>query len=289
MNSYVTLPAPAGIGAGAAVDVSLMAATKTVGSIQSAGTVVVIEVALDAGGTKWAPIFSFNNTGQTTLQVASHWMRARVIAFPTGGSAPDVSVGAPDATAQFVTLVAPAGNADGAAVDVTAMDAFKTIQVSGAFEGVLSIFISEDGVDYAKLCQFTSAGEQSLIVVPKFMRVHRAGVTNTSATPPTVLVASAPIGTGGGGGGSGTEQNYVYTITGAEVGFGTANVTIPLQHPKPSTAYIAIAVDGGRVDTTLVMYSTPVAQYTLTTFQVAATQIPAIGDKIVVSIADITP
>lgn len=91
---------------------------------------------------------------------------------------------------------------------------------------------------------------------------------------------------GNGGGSSVGAQVYTYTILGTEPGFGTDDVTVPLETPKLSTSYQAIATDGGRVDSAQIFYTCPVAGYGLNTIVVHGTSAPAVGDKINITVLD---
>ena len=83
-------------------------------------------------------------------------------------------------------------------------------------------------------------------------------------------------------------QSFVYTVTGAEVGFGTNTITVPLPAPRASTAYIALASDGGKINGNQTVASCPVAGYTLATVDVVTSAIAAIGDKLVIFVTDTT-
>jgi hypothetical protein len=194
MNLFVGLPAPAGIGAGAATDVSLLAATKTIVYAATPGVVVVVDISNDVGATKWTPVATLNHTGETTIAIVARWMRARVIAF-VGSVAPSIEVGAENGPAIFATLTVPPGNGIGAAIDVSTLEAFKTAQVGGALDGELRIEVSQDGVEFAPVYLFSSPSQQSQIVVARFARVQRFGV-HGSLPVPVVTLGAAPLGTG---------------------------------------------------------------------------------------------
>ena len=122
-TAFVNLPAPAGNGSGAAVDVSGLALDKTIVNGGNGGIFepfVSIEISNDAGATKWTEIFTFSGPNDITLPVACHWMRATVSNY-RGGGAPQVDAGSDVGAASFVTLVAPATDGSGAAVATNAV------------------------------------------------------------------------------------------------------------------------------------------------------------------------
>lgn len=165
MDQYLNLPVPASIGAGAAVDVSKMGATKTivVGGVSGGGS-VVIEYATDDTGTIWAemPNGVFTAPGRTTLQFAARWMRAR-----NNGASGNADVGAASTGASFLLL--PAG---GAQVDISTMrSSLKTAVAPGA----CNVEVSEDGVSWSQVFSFQQRGGQTGIVIGRYARVTGGG------------------------------------------------------------------------------------------------------------------
>jgi len=195
---FNALPAPAANGSGAAVDVSAYGGKKTIvveGNGSSMEPFVLIEVALDAAGVNWSPLTMFHRPGEVTVTVACRWMRATVANY-RGGGAPTVNVGGEDDSTVFATLVAPAGNGDGVGVDVSALPTFKTVQVTDAFKGCVTIEVSNDGgATYSLAMAFlpNTPGIQSAELVGQFMRVNRSGVSGGSVGLPIVTVAGAPV------------------------------------------------------------------------------------------------
>lgn len=93
----------------------------------------------------------------------------------------------------FVSLPVPAGNGVGAAVDVSAMGAFKTIAVVGGFQAVLSVEVSEDGINFGPLITFTSPDVESVETATQWMRVRIAGY-EAGALPTSVTIGSNDLG-----------------------------------------------------------------------------------------------
>jgi hypothetical protein len=202
---FVNLPALAGNGAGAAVATHDLAATKTIvngGNGYIFEPQVNIEIANDAAGVNWVPLYTFSQGNRdVTLNVVARWMRT-VVSNYRGGGAPVVDVGADQEDASFATLVAPAGNGNGASVATDALPLFKTVEVTSPFRGTVLIQISEDGNDWSTQMSFTAPGQQSMPFTAAFMRVARAGVPLVDPGLPVVDIA-ANGGPGGGGGGGG--------------------------------------------------------------------------------------
>lgn len=240
---FLALPAPAANGAGVAVDVSTMGATKSIvveGNGSDTEPFVVIEIANDAAGVKWTSLVMFWKPGEKTVAVACRWMRARVTNYQ-GGGAPMVSVGGEDDGTSFATLVAPANNGNGAGVDVSLLPAYKTIQVKGAFEGCLNIEISNDGgVKYSLLASFqpNRNGLWSGVVVADFMRINRSGIPAGASPGLPVINVGASSQAGGGATGISIENagvplaggpfdtlNLLGTLSAINGGGGTADVT----------------------------------------------------------------
>jgi hypothetical protein len=201
-NQFASLPAPAGNGSGAPVDVSTFGGLKTISYANNGfrfPATVTIEFSNEFVPTNFTPLKVFGIPGEVSIPVAAHWMRATVSNY-RGGGAPVVSVGGDDAGTQFSTLTATAGNGNGAGVDVSDLEAFKTIHVATAFRGVLNIEASEDGgVSYSTVCSFYGPGYRTLVFTAEFMRVTRAGVPGNSPGLPIVNVgASAGAGASSG-------------------------------------------------------------------------------------------
>ena len=81
------------------------------------------------------------------------------------------------------------------------------------------------------------------------------------------------------------EQSFQYTFNGAEPGFGTDTVRIPLLFAMPNSSYQAIVTDAGRQDGDQVFYTAPHGSYSTNTVDVVCTGIPQLGDKIFVFVA----
>lgn len=208
-NQFLNLPAPASNSAGAAVDVSALGATKTV-VVKGNGTAfepfVVIEATNDPSHLEWTPVWQFNKPGERTFNVACAFMRARVTGYVQGG-APTVDVGSSDIGTQSATLVATAGNGDGAGVDVSTLGDFTTIQVAGTYKGAVNIQVSNDGGSSWALADgfsFVDKGSPqmySAILTANFFRVSRSGIPDREPNPglPVIYACGSELGSGGGG------------------------------------------------------------------------------------------
>lgn len=239
-NQFVALPAPAGNGSGAAVDVSTFGAQKTFTVADAAGAFVTIEMSNQLVPTNWAPVVTLSR-GERTINIAARWMRATVSNYQ--GGVPIVNIGGDDSGASFATPVAPPANGAGVAIDVSALPPFKTVHIATAFQGALQIQISEDGgATYATALSFNSPGQQSAQFAASFIKVTRNGVPGTASGAPIVNIAAteSPGVPAGDGSGVDVEDEGVPIVTpattldfvGAGVtvtsgGGGVATVTIP--------------------------------------------------------------
>ena len=202
-NLFTNIPAPAGNGSGAPVDLSAYGASKTItvgGSWPpTLQPTINIEINNDAAqGGSWAPVATFQGAGSTTIQVACRFMRATVSNFKSG-SAPNVNVGGTDNGTLFAAPVATAGNGTGASVDVSALGEFKTVQVGGAFRGTAVIEISEDsGVSFQSVTSFNNPGLFTSVYAATHMRVRRTGVPTNNPGLPIVNVGAVDPSGGGG-------------------------------------------------------------------------------------------
>ncbi len=192
-NQFVTLPAPAGNGSGAAVDTSTFGGLRTITNSGNGFTfepTVTIEFSNEAVPVNWAPLWIFGKPGEKNVVVAARWMRATVSNY-RGGGAPVVDVGGDDSGAQYAQLPVTPGNGLGAAVDVSGMDSFKTVHVGGAFRGAMNIEISEDGgATYSQVATFYGPGHKTLELVAEFMRVRRTAVPQIRPGNPVVWVGA---------------------------------------------------------------------------------------------------
>lgn len=195
----VDLPAPAANGSGAAVDCSALGPTRTI-TVSSDQAFVIVEVSNQDSPTKWAPLASFLASGEQTGVCAAKWMRATVTNYESG-DAPTVSVGAEEATsAVYTELETTAGSGTGAAVDISTMPPFKTVQVAGIWSGCVSIEVSVDGgVSYEEAFSFQSqqSGIQSRVVQADFVRVTRSGVSSKHPGRPIVSIGGAMVDSSG--------------------------------------------------------------------------------------------
>jgi hypothetical protein len=199
-NIFQPIVAPAANESGAATDFSTFGPIKTIiVSHPVAGPwpigkqpVIVIEVNNDVTPNgSWAPLCSFQGAGVKQVVCAARWMRATVKNYP-GVGAPIVNVGGTDEGCLFATLVAPADDGAGAAVDVSGLDILKTVQIGNAFTGTLDIEVSTDeaGTYWASIASFDNPGQQNMSSVARWARVRRSGVTSGDA--PLVTMGAAP-------------------------------------------------------------------------------------------------
>jgi parallel beta-helix repeat protein len=190
-NVFLSIPVPAADGAGAAVDVSTMGRTKTFVIGGGFRATVNVEYAVDAMGTIWAPIGTFHQSGNLTIDVACLWLRAVTSDYVSG--APNLDVGADDAGATAAALLS-----DGAAVDISTLARFKTVIVPYGFTGTVDL--SEDGVVWAQIFGFSAQqpNAQSREVFGQYARCR--GTVNGVAAG--CSIAGADNDSGGGGGGA---------------------------------------------------------------------------------------
>ncbi len=218
-NVFQSVIAPAGNGAGAPVDFSTFGGEKT---IIVSGTWTLLPTinlefnnATNSADGSWAPLVTFQGRGIAVKDVACKWIRARVSNF-RGGQAPVINIAGNDNGTTLVELVVPAGNGVGAATDVSALGAFKTLQIGGAFSGVVIVEVSADGItEWATAFSSNNQGSQNAELVANWARVVRSGVTTIGGTPVVALGGTEPGGGGGGGSvGPGT-VNTLAKFTGA--------------------------------------------------------------------------
>ena len=286
-NVFVNLPAPAGgNGAGAAVDVSSMGSLKTIVVGGNANATINIEInnatlAINGG---WTPVATVQNSGEKTIEVAARWMRMRVSGYNVHvGGAPTADVGATDDGPQFATLIAPVGDGAGAAVDVSALGLFKTVQVAAAFRGMTIIEVSEDGAEWAQPFAFQTPGFQNLVIAAEFMRVRRNGVPLVNPGLPEVFVAAVDIGSGGGGD-TGSAQRFQYTVTGLEPDL--TELEIPLPAARANAAYLVWATQ--EEATNQVAMSVDTGSKTINDFILSLSGEAAVGDIFTFQVADPT-
>jgi hypothetical protein len=190
-NLFVNLPVAAGDGAGAGQDTAGMGKEKTI-TVQGAGMtgVVNVQISLDGGAT-WGTIASFTAPGKQILPFAASQMRTLRAGF-AGGTLPNVDVAADDDGAVFVQPAVPAADGTGANTDISTHGDWKTLQVTGAFTGVLIVQFSEDGTDWLEFDEFvfTTPSMASRAFTANLMRVVRRG---TAATPGLPVVSMGSI------------------------------------------------------------------------------------------------
>lgn len=239
-NTIVNLPLPVANGAGAAVAVSTMGATKTVivtGSFP--GCSLIIEASVD-GGTVFAPVVLFQDgADDEVVGVVADHLRVRVTgrksAVPFSAT---VDVGGPTDTPLFADLPMPVLNGPGTSVDISTFADFLTMIAGGSFQGAaIVIEISDDNTDFAPLSSFAGRGGlRSRVVTANWIRVNVSG--RKSAVP---FTGSVSIGAGNltsGGGGSGT---------GVDVQLDGADVTNPADTLNFHSPGVLVTDGGGGV------------------------------------------
>lgn len=237
--TFVSLPLPALNGPGTSVDVSTIAANKTVvvsGSLN--GAVIDIEASVD-GGIEWAPLVSFQATETKYVTVAALKMRAnvkgRTLVLPFSAA---VGVGGVTITAATaINLPMPAMNGPGTAVLASSLASVKTAIVGGDFNGVtITVEASQDGgTSFAPVGQF--ANRTGSITIPGLEAEYlRVNVSGRSAPVPFTATLDVGAADGGGGGGGSSVLAFTYTATGLEGDVFT--VTLPTS--MPSADYVVV-------------------------------------------------
>ncbi len=196
-NVFVNLAVPAGVGVGAGSSVATMGPEKTVTVQGPFGGAVIIELSMD--GSTWAQVETFTQPGKKIINFPASEIRVRRSGAVSG--TPNVDVAANDNGASFATLVSPATDGVGAAVDVSTLGTFNAVTVLGAFSGAVVIEISEDNTDWAQCMVFTAQGIQAKNFTAQFMRVRKKGTT-TAGTPVVQVGAADDAASGASSGGS---------------------------------------------------------------------------------------
>lgn len=186
-NVFLNIPVPVTDGVGAAVDVSAMGKTKSFVIGGSFRACVNVEYAIGDAPTDWAPLATFLQAGNLTIDIACQWIRAVTTEAQSGAA--NLDVGSNDAGIVFATLPG-----DGTSTDISALPGFKTVVVPSLFVGTIEV--SEDGVSWAQAFSFQTgaAAGQSREIYGQFARVNPVG----AALP--VHIAGSDNGGGGGAG-----------------------------------------------------------------------------------------
>lgn len=281
-NIYVNLPVPSANGSGAAVDISGKGALKTIILSGDANARVNIEINNDVvPNGSWSAVATFANPGAQTIMAAARWMRATVVGYK--GGTPQVDIGSTDGGSLFAALPVTPSTGAGAAVDVSALGNFKTVTVGDDFRGNVLIEASEDGVDHwATAFSFLNAGNQSMLIAAKWMRVRRVGVPTIAPGLPIVNVGGSND-TGGGGGGVVTDS-FIFVATGAE----GDTFPVPLPLVRADVNYVAHVTGAGFAGGFLIL-DAPVAGYALDHIQVKTSAPVVAGDRIAVTVTNQVP
>lgn len=210
MNLFLSIPVPAANGVGAAVDVSAMAKTKSIVCGGGFDATVNVEYSTDdAGNGPWAPLATFHQSGNLTIDVAAHWMRAVTSAYKGGTS--NLDVGASDDGTVFALLTS-----DGSPVDISALPVLKTVVTPSGFAG--NIELSEDGVSWAQIFSFQNGGGATRRIVAQFARSMGGadvwiGGANENGAAAGARFANARVNQDGT-----TVCSHACTVTHADVG-----------------------------------------------------------------------
>lgn len=281
-NQFVSIPVPAANGSGAAVDVSTFAALKT--AVFSIGTanddlIVTLEFSNDAGAVSWQPVVSEQGSGGQVIAGAFRWLRATVTNYKRGTPA-DVQIGGVQEAVLFATPVAPAADGVGAAVNISALPVFQTVQCGGTFRGNVVLELSEDGVTWGEFYSFSNPGYESKLIIAQFARIRRTGVPTIAPGLPTISIGATGIP--GGGADDGNAMRFTYTATGAE---GMA-FTVPLPAARDDATYL-VWVNQADVDAAMVI-TCPSTGRTVNDFPVETSAPLVAGDELEFFVADPT-
>lgn len=138
-NVFNPVPVPVGDGSGAPVSVTGQGLKSfVIGGVFEA--TVIIEIGI---GGKFAPLFILDKPNQfRDIPIVAEDVRVTIVNFRSG--TPTVFVGGEPAVNQFSSLVVPANNGVGAALDTSLFGSDKTVIVSGVFDATLTVEIAED-------------------------------------------------------------------------------------------------------------------------------------------------
>lgn len=199
-----TLPVPSANGPGAAVNVAALGKDKTVVIAGDLRGVIDVEGSID--GVHWAqipPFFYDPDSGEERGFVVQ-FMRAVTGGYYGGSSV--CTVGAPQATNNFVSIPVPVAVGPGPSVPVGAFGSAWTILagISGPFRGAAVIEISHDGASWAQVFEnIIGPSCQSGQVSAEFVRVNK--IRHNPVVPGPLFVslgAQQPITSGSSGGSS---------------------------------------------------------------------------------------
>lgn len=179
----LNLPAPVGIGPGPAVDVSILAAQKSLLVGGGFRGVVHVEMTNEAVPTEpgWIQVATFTSAGEQSLLAVARFMRIRVVSgFPNAG------VSAEQVSSSYLALPATAGAGTGASVDTSALGNLRTVTIGASFGGVLIVEASEDGVDWIQVLAAVGRAARTVLLSAPRMRTRRV-------IPPGTVPGDTPI------------------------------------------------------------------------------------------------
>jgi hypothetical protein len=183
-NLNVNIVVPGGTANGTGVDTDALQAAKTILVSGLTGGVVHIEGSDD--NTNWFPIVDFSQSDIKFVSAVCGFIRAR--SSGVSGTV-NCDVSAEGTTVVDVQPAMPVGNGTGAPSSIAGMGSLKTIAVTGAFQGQVTLEASLDSTNYAEVASFGSPGKKSMSFVASDVRVKVAGLTSGT---PILTIAGAP-------------------------------------------------------------------------------------------------
>ena len=196
-NVFVNLAVPAGVGAGAAADVSGMGALKTLILAGPFRGAVMLEASED--GTTFGQVRTFSQPGVYTVDAAANFMRLSINSLGKVGGVPLVPVtadlGAEGRTLVTAQLDVPDVNGAGAALDTSAHGPRHTFILSGfsSFGGSLRVEGSPDGTNWAQLTRtFSDSGVYTIDAIVSQMRVVAEGFLGAVPAVTVAVVSEDP-------------------------------------------------------------------------------------------------
>lgn len=216
-NVFLNLPAVINA-TGAPVDTSALGRIKTF-VIEGAFTgTLTLEASVDGGAT-FFPVRVFSSPGIYELEVAAQFMRVRsrgaVVLAPFSVQ---IDLGATDIGGSYGVIPAPALNAVGAQLNVSAFGSFTTIVVTGAFSGVIAIEATEDGSEWFEVATFQANGLKSLNLLASGVRARSRGGNTVAPFSPVIAIGSINDAGAGGGSGGGGSNCLIFRPGSAETG-----------------------------------------------------------------------
>jgi len=191
------IPVPAGDGVGAAVDVSSLGIDRTIEISGSIRAVIVIEASND--GQAFVTLAATSSPLKIAVGHAFASVRIRVVNTAPGAVvAANADISGQDSGTSVAALQVPAGDGNGASLDVSSLGTLSAAIVAGAFSGIIEIQGSLDGSAWLPCASLTAEEIIPLSPGTAFVRVVRKNVDATSPGTPTVVVSAGNAAAGGG-------------------------------------------------------------------------------------------